>query len=365
MNLPDDFGLGAVETLSHVATTDRAACHVAFWSTWNEVVFSRMPRLVRRSEPDPSDATAAVEFESTDHVRIGCRLFGPPEGTPVRAGLVASHGYRPPPPLAEESKRWEPIVQRGVAVLAIRLRGYPGSQLDVGNLTGKDEGWITHGLGSSGPEGEAHGGGDWIVSGAVADVVNACRALRRDLGGRGGGVPAVPIYLHGRSLGGGLAIVAASQLAGRDDVQRVVVALPSLGDWPWRLDHPTHAGIGAHVHALLRTAPDRVDAIVTTLRLFDAAVHARRVRCPLLCKLAVRDDVVPAPCAAAVYNAIGTDPALKWRWVVAFGHFEGGIAAARRHALFDRLVADFLDPAMPPRQAMQDWNADLSPRLPG
>jgi hypothetical protein len=58
--------------------------------------------------------------------------------------------------------------------------------------------------------------------------------------------------------------------------------------------------------------------------------------------------VVPAPSAAAVFNALGTPRALKWRYVVRYGHFEGGIRDARAHARFERLAERFLDPAVEP-----------------
>ncbi|HRJ50853.1 MAG TPA: hypothetical protein PKU91_09975, partial [Phycisphaerales bacterium] len=91
-----------------------------------------------------------------------------------------------------------------------------------------------------------------------------------------------------------------------------------------------------------RSSPERFRAAIG---IADAVVHAAEVRAPTLCKLAERDDVVPAPSAAAVYNAIGTDPVAKWRFVTPYGHFDGGIRNARRHAIFDKVVELFLDPS--------------------
>jgi hypothetical protein len=73
----------------------------------------------------------------------------------------------------------------------------------------------------------------------------------------------------------------------------------------------------------------------------------------------MRDDVVPAPAAAAVFNALGSDPGCKWRFVVKRGHADGGIADARRHALFDRLVREFLGPDEDP--CSRDWEAACLP----
>jgi cephalosporin-C deacetylase-like acetyl esterase len=76
--------------------------------------------------------------------------------------------------------------------------------------------------------------------------------------------------------------------------------------------------------------------------LFDAAHHAAGVTIPVLCKLAERDDVVPAPSAAAVFHGLASPR--KWSFVVPYGHFDGGLAAARRHVTFERLLARFLEP---------------------
>jgi len=43
--------------------------------------------------------------------------------------------------------------------------------------------------------------------------------------------------------------------------------------------------------------------------------------------------VVPAPTAAAVFNALAGDPGRKWRFTVRYGHHDGGVADMRRHAL--------------------------------
>ena len=45
----------------------------------------------------------------------------------------------------------------------------------------------------------------------------------------------------------------------------------------------------------------------------------------------------------------------KARFLTPFGHFDGGIADARRHALFDRFTTDFLDPSIKPCDAIAAW----------
>lgn len=313
--------------------------------------------LLAREEPDLSDPTATHEFQSTRHVRIGCALVLP-RGRPT-AGLVALHGYEDVPPLDDSAGRWGALVQGGTAVLCMRVRGYPGSQLDVPGLVehaGRAVGgeWITYGLDV--PISENGYGCEWSFSYAVADVVNACRALRRLIDRQS---TDCPIFMHGESFGAALAVIAAAQLLDRERRSapaRMAIGVPSMGDWPWRLsqDPAMSRGVGGAIRRFIAEYPWLESQVVETLRIFDTALHAQRIRCPVLCKLALLDDVVPAPSAAAVFNALGTDPGLKWRFVTRYGHFDGGLADLRRHAVFERLVEAFLDPAADPSEALAE-----------
>lgn len=372
---PDDFGYSPVQTLARVADHAPARDHSAFWSEWFRRVGAERPHL-RPRDPgtDESDPTASHEFSSFDGVRIGCRL-SLPEG-PVHAGLVTSHGSEVCSTLEADSDQWNRLLERGVAVLVVRVRGYPGSRLGVGDLTQRHAGggWFTRGLDAVGDAPDRTM--QWILPQAIGDLANACRAMRNALYGRSPDAPMntalarPPVYLHGESFGGGLATVVASQLVGRlrhePMIERLAIGLPSMGDWPWRFSHPP-GGTGRDVEQLLRLKPDRAEMITQRLRTLDAVVHAARVRGPALVKLAQRDDVVPAPTAAAVFNALGSDPGLKWRFVVPAGHCEAGIANARRHALFERCLTDFFDPSTAPEDAMHEWEPLLSSgdRAPG
>jgi cephalosporin-C deacetylase-like acetyl esterase len=262
------------------------------------------------------------------------------------------------PSLAQAAEDWKELPKRGVATLIIRVRGYPGSCADVpqlihhaGHHGGGD--WITYGL--EVPLSDRGFGCDWSFSYAAADVVNACRALRTMLSAA---CPGAPIFMHGESFGGALAVIAASQLAEFDEPARLVIGLPTMGDWPWRMglpENPRGESAGERIRRCISDHTNLRGDITTTLRVFDAAVHARRITCPVLCKLAARDDVVPAPAAAAVFNALGADPGLKWRFVTHYGHFDGGITDLRRHALFQQVATDFLDPSRPVEDAMAPW----------
>ncbi len=374
---PDDFGHSAVQTLARVGDPSPAREHSVFWSHWLGEIDGIDPVLGERSagatgvcEPDPTDESCTHAFESVGlnpsddglqtagRARIGCRVVLPPDGVPVRAGLVSTHGYGASLAAAERDETFRRVLGNGVAVLNIRVRGFRGSRLDTGDLQtprAPGLGWITVGLDEPDPAPQSTM--RWVYPQAVADVFQGCRVFRRWTAERAG--RDVPLFLHGESFGGGLAVPAAAKLEGRGyeraRVDRLVLALPTMGDWPWRLAHPADAGAGGEIRRLLERSPELDELIRTRLRLLDSVVMAGRIRRPVLCKLAERDEVVPAPTAAAVFNGLRVDPGLKWRFVVPHGHAETGLPNARRHAEFERCVADFLNPASEPVAAMRGW----------
>ena len=366
MPRPDDFGMSAVRTLARVADPAPAREHSVFWGHWLQEMGEAPPALVARTpggtaaaEPDPSDETCTHAFVGYGGVRIGARLQLPPDGAPIRGGIVSTHGYGVSKPIADRDALFAPVAARGIAVLNIRVRGFAGSRLDTGDWQTPTEpglGGITRGLDNPDPASE--GTMRWSYAQGVADVFQACRAMRAWLGEHANGAP-LPLDLHGESFGGGLAVPAAAKLEGRGAerarIARLVIALPTMGDWPWRHDHPIQDGSGAEIARLIERRPERADLIRLRLRLFDSVVHAGRIRCPVLCKLAERDEIVPAPSAAAVFNALRVDPGMKWRFVVPCGHAEAGLANARRHLEFERCMTDFLDPTRTPEAAMRSW----------
>ncbi|MCA9300168.1 MAG: acetylxylan esterase, partial [Phycisphaerales bacterium] len=243
-----------------------------------------------------------------------------------------------------------PHRERGISVLVLWVRGYPGSMIDMRDINRDGFGWITSGLDVAG---RAFADvAPWIYLRAIGDVVLALRALESF---------GLPIAVRGESFGGGLATAAIALATTR--VDRLVLGLPTMGDWPFRLRHtPGHVGIGHELDEALRRSGTRREDLEHRLRLADSCLHAPNVRVPTLCKLAARDDVVPAPTAAAVFNALGSCTSHKWRFVVPYGHFDGGLRNARRHALFERCAADFLDPDVTPTQGMITWEDQCSER---
>lgn len=375
MQGPEDFGLSAVRTLARVGSVAPAPGHSIFWQHWHAAVDAAADapgagRILARSpaDLDPSDPSADHAFVSLGGVRVGCRLdrpTGPPSA--LRGAVILLHGSDGVPACESDAARWSALRERGLMTLALRVRGFAGSRTDTGDLA-RDTGFAARGLDAIGVPNA--GGGlkpervmSWSLPQAVADVVLAARALRAML------PEGAMLGLMGESFGGGLAVIAAAQLGAgtsrRAEIDRLVVSLPSLGDWPWRMEHPvfappTHAGSAIRAALDAARPTPRYQELLDAVRLCDAVVHAPKVRAWTLCKLAERDDVVPAPAAAAVFNALGADPGRKWRFVTPFGHFDGGLRAARRHALFDRAAVDFFDPASAPDAQLARWEPALS-----
>ena len=360
-----------VRTFAHIGDPVPVPDHAPFWKHWFESLVKQKPVLERRSKPDPSDPGATHEFNSSGGVTIGACLVRPSNGTPIGASLVTVHGDHIPDPLDVNARRWQRVADRGIAVLLIRLRGYPGSQTSTGDLTkveGSGHAWITRGF-----DGESNE--DWILPHAVADVCNACRVMRNALLHRDTdiemqideSIEQPGIYLHGSSLGGGLAVISASQLIGRlrgeSIIDRLAIATPSLGDWACRFDSPS--GTAMQLKRVIDAHPDRRDELMARLRLCDAIVHGRRVRVPTFAMLARHDEVVAPECAAAVFNAIDADPGRKWRFLIDHGHCDGDTANNRRIALYARALCDFFDPHQSPMASMRRWeplmHAGLTP----
>jgi cephalosporin-C deacetylase-like acetyl esterase len=241
-----------------------------------------------------------------------------------------------------------PWTDLGLAVFQLGLRGCaPGEHAD--------RQWAAAGLG----EGidRAEDALQWRPVQAAGDVAAAILQAKAQFG--------VPVYVRGRSLGAGLAVLAVAGLGQPSLVGRLVLELPGLGDWRWRWalaakSNAEPVGVGGDLLAYASRFPSRRQELFNSLKLIDAAVAATRINCPTLCKLAEQDEVVPAATAAAVYNALGCTIGQKYRFVVPVGHGDGGIANARRHALFERCAGEFLDPRKAPEASMRNWWSVLS-----
>ena len=354
---PDDFDLGWEATLASVSHASPSPLHGAFWQQWHRTLDEHEPEMLPiGADDDPSVPTATHTFAGSAGVPIGCRI-NDAAATP-KAIVILLHGYDIPPTLAESIDRFH--AAPGVTVVAMRMRGYAGSRARVGDLKANELGWITSGL----AEPVEHGASptEWVLSHAVADLLLGIRAARAK---RGTGLP---VYIKGESFGAGLAVIAAARSAAMSCkhpeqlIDRIAVGLPTFGDWRWRLKRvqPQSQGAGGEVKRFLMAPGCDSAGMMSLLDLFDTALHAEHVDCPALFKVAVKDDVVPAPTQSAIYNAIGTPPGLKGRFVTKFGHFDGGLTDLRRHAMFERMAAEFLDPDKEPMDVLARWESVMT-----
>lgn len=316
---PDDYGMSPEQTLAHTANVRPPRDFDRYWSDTRDALLHLSPRWQGTLDGPINE----VVMESSRSVRIVGRLTLPSK-TP-RGAVITTHGYDTPDEWPGEDEPWS---QHNLATLRLRVRGYPPSTMDTGDLR---SGWIVRGIES--PDA-------WILRGAIIDLIHAYRCLRTRFG------EGFPIALHGESFGGGLAVIAAAQLTAMNDPpHRLILGLPTFGDWRWRRGRYCN-GSGHEVNVFLETMRDEASVIMRTLLLFDTTLHAQNITMPTLCKLALRDDDVPSPSAAAVFNAIASPD--KWRFITRFGHCEGGLADLRRHAQFERLHPAFADPLHKP-----------------
>ncbi|MCA9311689.1 MAG: acetylxylan esterase [Phycisphaerales bacterium] len=337
---PRDFGFNARETLAFVLDSTPPPGFTQYWSRWRDIVWSKPATLSPATSEAHTRHGATHVVASLGDVQVGCRVSGAAPGS-ARGVVITSHGYGPPDTPMDDRDPW--TSRDGMAVIKVRLRGFPGSDVETGDLTAAPYGHICTGLEGDDPM------LTWAVSGSVADLLNVFRAARLLYGRE------IPISIHGESYGGGIGVVAASQIFGDDHVHRLALGVPTLGGWRWRLEQRVTAGAGWDMARFIESHPALRERTTELLALFDAVVHARRVVCPVLCKLALRDEVVPAPTAAAVFNALGSDPGRKWRFVTDYGHFDGGMDDLRRHVEFERLIGEFLDPARRARDIMRKY----------
>ncbi|HJU19526.1 MAG TPA: lysophospholipase [Stellaceae bacterium] len=244
------------------------------------------PALPRQTESAAIPPHFAGDvFVTADGRRLPLRHWLPPG--PPRAVILALHGFNDySHAFAGPAVAW---AEQGIATYAYDQRGF-GAGFGRGR-------W-------------------WGVEALAADAVTASRILRRRY-------PGVPLYLLGESMGGAVAIVAATGAAGLPpaDADGVVLAapavwgratmrlLPRLLLWAAVRVAPNLTLTGRQLHilpsdniAMLRAlARDplvikatRVDAIWGLVNLMDAALAAApRFKGPLLILYGRRDAIIP------------------------------------------------------------------------
>ncbi|MCX5493853.1 acetylxylan esterase [Kaistia dalseonensis] len=248
------------------------------------------PKLSASQSSHPDWETYDISYRSTDDFAIGGWLLLPRNGT-IKRGLVVGHGYggRDTPDFSI------PVAE--TAVLFPCFRGLSRSQRPP--IPSEAAGHVLYDIDKL---------DRYILGGCVEDLwlaVSVLTELYPEIDGR--------IGYSGASFGGGIGALAIPYDA---RIDRGNLVVPTFGNVPLWLSLPT-LGSGHSVQAYLKTHP----GVIETLRFFDAATAARRIRIPMLMAVAQFDPAVAPPCQFSIANALPTSTHHE-TVILDAGHFE-------------------------------------------
>ena len=197
--------------------------------------------------------------------------------------VITTHGYNSQCNPAAEARH----VALGVDLFGFDVRGFGLSRAACSVDPG---GYVLTGIRA--PETS-------ILRGAVCDYIRAAA-----LGTLLHGSPTPHTTFHGRSFGGGLAVMAqaVSHLA-----SYLAVAVPTFG-WAAGRQALVKKGSGHEINEYLATGRSTETDVMRTLGYFDTINFADRVGCRALVGVGSRDDVVPAETVYAVVNHMVPPP---------------------------------------------------------
>ncbi len=247
-----------------------------------------------------------IRFATTDGITLGGWLLTPREGR-LRRGLVVGHGYggREAPDLD--------IPVHDTAILFPCFRGLSRSAAPP--IPSEASGHVLHGI-------EARD--RYVIAGCVEDLwvsVSALLALFPQIG--------TGIGYSGISFGGGIGALA---LGYEPRIDRGFLEVPTFGNRPLWLSLPT-IGSGDAV----QTYAHRDPKVGERLRIFDAAIAARRIDKPMLVAPARFDPAVAPPCQFSIANALPNHE----NFILDAGHFEYPHEAEQKAALSRRVERFF------------------------
>jgi cephalosporin-C deacetylase len=230
-----------------------------------------------------------ITYTSVGGVRVGGWLTVPAEGRVTR-GCVFLHGYG-----GRERPETE-LALPGAATIWPCARGL-GARSLIPHIPATSDEHVLHGITSR---------DTYVHGGCVDDVWCAVSALRTL-------VPQVAdcrLDYLGESFGGGIGALAVPW---DERIDAAALVVPSFGNHALRLSMPC-TGSGEAVRRHYAQHPE----IAATLRYFDAATAATRIRVPVHVGAALFDPAVPPPGQFAVYNALAGPKDLL---VLSAGHF--------------------------------------------
>ncbi|MBB3458232.1 cephalosporin-C deacetylase [Rhizobium sp. BK313] len=270
------------------------------------VTVDPQPKLRRSRINHPDWHVLDVSYTSTGAFQIGGWLLLPRDGT-VRRGLVVGHGY---------GGRNLPDFDLPVKETAMLFPCFRGLSLSACPPIPADPGGhVLHGIES--PD-------SYIIGGCVDDLwiaVSALVALYPWLAGH--------IGYSGISFGGGIGALA---IPFDSRIDRGHLVVPTFGHRPLWLTLPT-VGSAQSVQAYQK----KQGSVLETLRLFDAASAAARIKVPMLAATALFDPAVAPPCQFAVANAL---PKFNEIFILDAGHFDY-VGSSEQNALLREKVERF------------------------
>lgn len=274
--LPFDPTCGyTLESLLRVGWPEEPDGFAEFWETRYRRTLGIFPNpeLFRSKDVHPDFDVYDVRYRSTDGFTIGGWLLSPKRG-PVRRGLVIGHGYG-----GREGPDFDLPVGEA-AVLFPCFRGISRSQDP--RLPANPARHVFHGIDRR---------ERYILGGCVEDLWLAVSTLLNVY-------PQVEGHIgySGISFGGGIGALA---LPWEPRIRIAHLNVPTFGHHPLRLSLPT-LGSGEAVRRYER----RHGFVLETLRYYDAASAARRIRVPVHVAAALSDPFVAPPGQFATYNAL-------------------------------------------------------------
>jgi len=227
---------------------------------------------------------AKVYYDGFLDSRI-CGWLIEPEGRESTPAIVKYHGY-----CGDKGGVFEHLVWAlmGFTVLAIDFRGQRGESTDDGKYsTGAAAGYITRGILD---REECYFRKAFIDAVRAVDVVLSRERVRRDR-----------VVVNGPSQGGGTALAVAGLHQG---VRAVVAEVPGLACWRRSCDLALEGPFVTELGAYLAAYPERIERVFQVLNYVDVYHLAKRIHCPALVNVGLRDTLVPPSTAFAAYNQI-------------------------------------------------------------
>ena len=283
------FGSYALEQLLTVGTAPPPKDYDDFWQSAYDAVLGIDPKAEFRDTEKVHQHWRVYDlaFQSTQGMTIGGWMLVPAHGEPSRA-FVVGHGY---------GGRDGPDFHLPFADAALFFPCCRGISRSAVAPISSDPYWhVIHDIDKK---------DQYILRGCVEDIWLTVSVIEQKF-------PALigKIGYLGISFSGGVGVMALS----RDTrIARAHFNVPTFGNHRLRLRIPT-MGSGLSVQDFYRRDPH---TLIRTLRYYDAANAAARIKVPVHFALALRDQVVTPPGQFAIYNQVNSE---KHLYVLEAGH---------------------------------------------